>query len=212
MKNIFKNSLTFLLVLLSITAYSEKKDTKYYLSITHEVADYDNWKVVFDKFRTERTEAGIVDIFVKQNINNTNSITVFSRILDMTKAEQFMASNQLKDAMKNAGVVSNPEIIFYKSAEEYSTINKAALVTTITHSVNSYVNWERVYNSASKLRIDQGITDHLVLKSLANENMITIIGSSRSAAQFNTFMANPDLKKAMNEAGVTSKPELVVLL
>lgn len=212
MKTIIKFTLIIVMSMLTISTHAQKPSTKHYLSISHEVSDYNSWKVVFDKFNIDREEAGIIDLFVKKNINNTNSITVFSKITDLKKAQIFMSSPTLKEAMKNAGVTSPPIIVFYKSANEYDLINTSSLITTITHSVKDYSTWKNVYESAEQMRKQEGIIDHVVLKSLIDENVITILGSSTSADSFNKFMASPDLKTAMGKAGVTSKPEVKIIL
>jgi len=62
------------------------------------------------------------------------------------------------------------------------------------------------------MRKQEGIADNIVLKSLSDENVITILGSSTSAASFNEFISNQELKIAMEKAGVTSKPEIKILL
>ncbi|MDH5474573.1 MAG: hypothetical protein OEX22_02665 [Cyclobacteriaceae bacterium] len=109
-------------------------------------------------------------------------------------------------------MASAPEIAYYTAAKEYNAINTSALGTIITHSVKDYAAWMDIYESVEDLRINDGLIDHLILKSLSDENVVTVIGSSLSASNFNKFMANPDLKLAMEEAGVTSKPIVKILL
>jgi len=212
MKKITKITTLIVLSVLTVTACAQKPTTNYYISISHEVSDYDSWKNIFDKFNNDRMEAGIVDLFVKKNINNTNSVTVFSKVKDLNKAKAFMASATLQEAMKKAGVISAPVIVYYKSALEYEKIHSSSLVTTITHSVADFTAWKETYESAQEVRKNAEISDHLVLRSLSNENVITVLGTATSAAKFNEFMSNPDLKEIMEKAGVTSKPEVEVLL
>jgi len=212
MKTISKITTIIVLSMLILTACAQKPNTNYYLSISHEVSDYDSWKNIFDKFNNDRVEAGIVDLFVKKNINNTNSVTVFSKVKDLDKSKAFMSSAILQEAMKKAGVVSAPEIVYYKSALEYEEIHSASLVTTITHSVADFTAWKATYESAQEVRKYAEIVDHLVLRSLSGENVITVLGSATSAAKFNEFMSNPDLKDIMEKAGVTSKPKVDILL
>lgn len=208
-----KNSvLAIVLALLSITGFAQKGNSKTYLSISHEIADFSAWKPGFDDHISARKASGLNDIFVKQNINNTNSITAFFEVTDMKKAEAFLTDPKLKEAMEKAGVTSAPVITFYKAAVEFDAINTSALVTTVSHSVKDYSAWKAVYDTAGKMQKDAGVHDHLVLRSLGNENVITVLGTISSAAKFNEFMSNPDLKGAMEKAGVTSKPEVRILL
>lgn len=212
MKNSFKNFLSVTLGILAITACAQKVETKYYLSISHEIKDYPSWRAVFDELNPDRIKAGINDIFVKKDINNTNSVTIFSEVKNLDKSREFMSSNKLKLAMKRAGVISTPNITYYSSAEEYGLIDVNTLVTTITHSVSDFNSWKKVYKTAAVLRQNAGINDHLLLRSISDENVVTVLGTSSSAAKFNVFITDPNLKVKMEQAGVTSKPKVVVLL
>lgn len=210
--NTLKNRLLILvLALFSISIYAKGESGKIYLSISHEIADYSKWKPGFDAHQSARSESGLTDIFVLQDINNTNSITAFFEVTDMKKAEAFLADPKLKEAMEKAGVTSTPEIVFYTSATEFGAINTSSLITTVSHSVKDFKVWKAVYDGAGEVRKNGGVHDYLILRSLADENVITVLGSSSSALKFNTFMSNPDLKGAMEKAGVTSKPVVKVL-
>ncbi|MDH5474572.1 MAG: hypothetical protein OEX22_02660 [Cyclobacteriaceae bacterium] len=69
MKNLIKYTLIATMTLLSITSNAQTSKVKHYLSITHKVTEYTKWKLVFDETKSDRTEAGIEDIFVKKDIN-----------------------------------------------------------------------------------------------------------------------------------------------
>jgi hypothetical protein len=210
---ILKNSaLTIILTLFAISGFAQKGSEKIYLSVSHEVADYAKWKAGFDEHLSFRMEAGIKDIFVKRDINNTNSVTVFFEVNDLNKAKAFISSPNLKEAMTKSGVVTDPVIVFYESGTECVAINSSALVTTITHSIKDFSAWKLVYDAGEELRKNSGINDNVILRSLSDENRITVLGSSSSVAKFNEFMLNPDLKAAMEKAGVVSKPEVKILL
>ena len=212
MRNLKNSALIILLALLTISGFAQNGSGKIYLSISHEVADYTKWKAGFDEHISVRIEAGIKDVFVKRDIYNTNSVTVFFEVNDLNKAKAFISSPTLKEAMTKSGVVTAPVIVFYKSAAECAAINSSALVTTITHSVKDFSAWKLVYDAGEELRKNAGINDNVVLRSLSDENRITVLGSSSSAEKFNEFMLNPELKAAMEKAGVVSKPEVKILL
>ncbi len=50
-----------------------------------------------------------------------------------------------------------------------------------------------------------------MLQSLSDENLVTVIGFTNSAASFSKFTSDPNLKTAMEKAGVTSIPEIKIL-
>jgi len=213
MKILINSALIIILALLSISGFAQKNGSgKIYLSMSHEVADYTKWKAGFDEHISIRMEAGLKDIFAKRDINNTNSVTVFFEVNDLNKAKAFVSSPMLKEVMTKAGVVTAPVIVFYKSTAENAAINASALVNTITHSVKDYSAWKLEYDAGEELRKNAGIHDNVILRSLSDENSITVLGSSSSAAKLYEFMSNPDLKAAMEKAGVISKPEVKILL
>jgi hypothetical protein len=212
MKKLKNSALIVIFSLLSITGFAQNGSGKIYLSISHEVADYSKWKAGFDEHMSVRMEAGLKDIFVKRDINNTNSVTVFFEVNDLNKAKAFVSSPGLKEIMTKAGVVTEPVIAFYKSAFEFAAINPLALVDIITHSVKDFAAWKLGYDAGDEMRKNAGIQDNMILRSFSDENSITVLGSSTSAEKLFEFISNPDLKAAMEKAGVISKPEVKILL
>ncbi len=210
-KTTIKNfALLITLICFGISANAKEKNATIYLAISHQVSDFDKWKPGFDNDLKARKKAGLKDIFVKQDINNPNSITAFFEVTDMKKAEAFLANPKLKEAMEKAGVTSPPVITFYKSAADFGKIKPNALITMISHSVRDFNTWKTVYDSATDMRAKAGIQDYLVLRSLADENVVMAVGTASSIEAFGKFMANPNLKEAMEKAGATSQPVVSV--
>jgi len=199
------------LVCFGISAKATEKSGTIYLVISHEVLDFDQWKPGFDNDLSTRKKAGLKDIFVKQDINNPNAITALFEVKNMEKAEAFLANPALKEAMEKAGVSSTPVIVFHKSVAEFAKIKPKALITMISHSVRDFDTWKKEYDAAAEMRVSAGIQDYLVLRSLADENVVMAMGTASSAEAFGKFMANPKLKEAMEKAGATSKPEVSIL-
>ena len=200
------------LMMSALNVSAQSSSSKMFLSISHEIKNYDTWKVVYDKLEAQRKNAGILELFIKKDMNNSNSITVFAEVSNLEKAKAFMSSTSLKEAMKDAGVSSVPSIVFHKSTSAYGTINWSAVVITITHSVKDYSGWQEVYEFHEQVKKQHDIQDSLVLQSLPDENLVTVIGITKPATSSNKFTSNPDLKTTMEKTGVTSKPEIKVLL
>lgn len=209
MKKVSIIAVVLMMSMVSVSAQSSS--AKVFLSISHEIKNYDSWKAVYDKFEAQRKEAGITELFIKKDINNANSITVLAEVTNLEKAKAFMSSTTLKDGMQEAGVTSLPSIVFLKSILDFGALNKSALITTISHSVKDFSVWKEGYLTAEQLRKQNGILDYLVLQSLSDQNLVTVVGHTNSAATFTKFISNPDLKTAMEKAGVTSKPEIKIL-
>ncbi len=212
MRRITPKLVLAILAVLTVTLFAQGNTSgKHFLAISHEVADYDSWKVGFDAHVAARQASGLKDVFIKRDINNTNSVTGFFEVTDLEKAKAFLANPELKEAMKKAGVTSPPQIAFYKSATEFDAINSTPLVTILSHPVKDFSAWKAVYDSADELRKNAGITDDYVFTSLADENIVTVISIASSEAKFKEFIANPELKETMTAAGVTAKPEVRIM-
>lgn len=87
--------------------------------VTHKVKDWDAWKKTFDSHKQARVDAGLTDRAVSYSVGDTHTVTIVFAINDMTKAEAFMGSKDLKDKMQEAGVVGPPDIFFYNVVQKY---------------------------------------------------------------------------------------------
>jgi quinol monooxygenase YgiN len=74
----------------------------------HQVADYDAWRKVYDAF--DREALGVRTHGVYRSVEDPNDITVWHDFDDRATAESFMGSDDLRDAMTRAGVVSAPNL------------------------------------------------------------------------------------------------------
>jgi len=80
------------------------------LIIHHKVADFTTWKPVYDGHDAIRKGAGLTKGHVFRGVSDPNMVTIILEFADRAKAEAFSASDNLKNAMKAAGVVGKPEI------------------------------------------------------------------------------------------------------
>lgn len=83
-----------------------------HILIHHKVEDYGKWKPAFDKHASFRAENGSMGGKVFRNAENPNDLFVLLEINSIENAKKFTSSDSLREAMKNAGVVSIPEIYF----------------------------------------------------------------------------------------------------
>ena len=84
-----------------------------YVSVKHQVADYDTWKVAFDDHAAKRKEGGEISAVVLRKSGEPNMVSVMFKWESAEKAESFLGSDDLKEAMKQAGVISQPDIEIY---------------------------------------------------------------------------------------------------
>jgi hypothetical protein len=78
--------------------------------LTHKVASFPTWKQVFDSGAAIRANAGITIKGVYQSTEDENIVTIVSEFPDMDTAKAIFSNKELQDEMKQAGVISAPEI------------------------------------------------------------------------------------------------------
>ena len=80
--------------------------------VTMMVADYDQWRAVFESVEGLRQQYGVVSTQVFVNAENPNEVTVVGEWSDEARTRQFFASQELRDAMAQGGVQGPPQIKF----------------------------------------------------------------------------------------------------
>lgn len=92
--------------------------------VHHKVADYQNWRAVFDSALDFRQRGGERGCRVFRTAGNPNDLTLSFEWEDLGKAQGYMSSDELHNKTKQAGVVGAPEIHYL--AEMYSIHRSAA--------------------------------------------------------------------------------------
>lgn len=82
------------------------------LFVRHEVKNFDAWKKAYDEFDGERKTMGVTAHGVYQLDSDPNDVTVYHTFKNMDEARNFAHSDRLKEIMKGAGVVGNPDMWF----------------------------------------------------------------------------------------------------
>ena len=78
--------------------------------------DYAAWRKVFDDVTPTRTRFGCTGYKVFQSSSDPNEITVLTDWRNVDDAKAYATSPDLKDGMKNAGVISQPDVMFLAEA------------------------------------------------------------------------------------------------
>lgn len=82
--------------------------------VLHRVADYDAWRKVYDEFESGQAAGGVTREEVHQEPDDPNNVLVLHYFDSVEKAREFVASDDLKDAMKRAGVEGQPRVEVYE--------------------------------------------------------------------------------------------------
>ena len=78
------------------------------LIVQFPVADFDTWKAGFDNNEDQRVAAGILGHHINQAEDDPNSLSVYLAVADIDKARAFAGSDELKEVMKEVGVLGPP--------------------------------------------------------------------------------------------------------
>jgi len=80
--------------------------------IRHKVEDFDKWKPLYDDHRSAREAAGLKDLHLWRNEDDSNEVVLLFESSDAVKAKAFVNSPDLKEKMQAAGVQGPPDIAF----------------------------------------------------------------------------------------------------
>ena len=80
--------------------------------VRHTVSNYSVWRKLYDEFNAVQKAKGVKAQSVYQAADNPGDITVTHDFPDLETAQAFAKSDELKTAMRGAGVVGAPTIWF----------------------------------------------------------------------------------------------------
>lgn len=176
--------------------------------ISHRVDDVDRWKAGFDDHEPARRAAGILSHHINRAEDDQHLITVFLTLSDLDQAKTFAASPELGEVMQNVGVVSPPEIQWLQPLRHEVVSERQLPAFLLQHHVADVDTWLAGYDAASGLQQSAGIIGHGASRSLDDPTLIVVYHQAESFDALNSFLADPQLQTAMQEAGVTSEPEV----
>jgi hypothetical protein len=177
--------------------------------IKHDVADYNKWRTAYDAHDSIRMSFGISHFVIGRGMDNTNSIIVIDKMMDVNQAKKFSMLTSLKEAMKKAGVRNTPKFSFYEVIRnDDSKINlKDRLM--VTHRVKDFDAWLKVYDKEGiAKRMEEGLIDRGMARSVDDPNMVTLVFAISDLDRAKAIINLEEHKKLMKEAGVEGVPEL----
>ena len=86
----------------------------YYILITHKVADYVKWKVLFDGDRGNRGMFGISDIFVATQENDLTNVTTLFTTDNYELCKELFANEEIIAILRTGGVIGDINITYWQ--------------------------------------------------------------------------------------------------
>ncbi len=81
----------------------------------------------------------------------------------------------------------------------------------VHHKVEDYAKWRKVYDEMDGLRRSKGQISQQVFRTAADPNELVILMEWATTDQARAYAQAPELKQAMQQAGVISQPEVLIL-
>jgi quinol monooxygenase YgiN len=81
----------------------------------------------------------------------------------------------------------------------------------IQHKVKDFATWKKVFDSAAGMRTSSGELSTQIFRDASDPNSLTIINKWDSLENAQKFAHSPELRAAMEKAGVDGPPNVVFL-
>ncbi|RPI24891.1 MAG: hypothetical protein EHM57_02195 [Actinobacteria bacterium] len=82
--------------------------------IRHRVEDFDNWLARYDAAGELQQSGGIIGHAANRGLDDPSLVIVYHQAESFDTLRSFLRSDELRAAMKEAGIVSDPEVTFYR--------------------------------------------------------------------------------------------------
>lgn len=177
------------------------------LVVRHDVADYSAWRKAYDGFRDTQRKLGVTKQSVYQSVDNANDVTVLHGFRSEAAVKSFLASEKLKSAMQGGGVKGEPQIwVTVTTAGASGHPGKVRLY--VHHEVADYAAWRKGYDGFAPALHKAGVSAQGVLRTTANPNDVIVYHDFATTEAAKSFAASPELKTAMQNAGVKGQPQV----
>ena len=176
--------------------------------VRHPVADFDTWKAGFDADEGSRRGAGVLGHHLNRSQDDPNTVSVYMALSDLDRGKTFASSPDLKSKMEDLGVTGPPDFMWMTPVREAVVWDRELPAMVITHTVADFDAWLEGYNAADAIRASKGIVGHAANRSLDDPSLAVIYHQAETFEDLRSFLEDPDLQAAMQQAGATSKPDV----
>ena len=83
-----------------------------YLLVRLRVADYSNWKAIFDSHAGAQKRAGLRVTHIMRNADDPNEVVTLFEAETIAGAKGFVYSPEVPQSKQDSGVIDDPDIYF----------------------------------------------------------------------------------------------------
>ena len=87
--------------------------------VNHRVADFDTWVKIFEEHGVQRQQMGATASIVWQAADDPNNVFVLIKGVDPAKAIAFSQSADLKERMRQGGVLGQPSFTLLADGQKF---------------------------------------------------------------------------------------------
>ena len=173
-----------------------------------KVADFAKWVTSYESHDSTRLANGLHKYVVARGTEDSNMLLVAMIMDDVNKAKEFAGSKDLKDRMKESGVVGPPAVMdFLEAVMNDTTAIQATVRVMVRHKVKDWDAWKKSFDSHKQARMDAGLTDRVVGHTVGDTHNVSLVFAVSDMDKAKAFMNSDDLKNKMKEAGVEGAPD-----
>jgi len=184
------------------TVYSGKTAMR----ITHSVRDFSEWLKVYKEVSDSNS---LISLYVSPE--NPNLVTVYEFTSSHEEARKKFDSEQMRRTMKRAGVSSEPVITYFDIKYRRNASSKKMYRVEITHDVEDYDTWKKVFDTGEQRRINAGLELRGIFLDADNPTMVGVVLATDNVEKLREMMASEEFQKIKKEAGIASKEMILVL-
>jgi len=81
----------------------------------------------------------------------------------------------------------------------------------IRHKVADFAKWKPAYDAHAPTRQAAGLREERLLRGIDDPNEVVLLFAGDDLKKAQSFAASPDLREAMQKAGVIGKPDISFL-
>lgn len=176
------------------------------VAVTHSVRNYGSWLKVYSTVSNPESR-----ISVYASPDDPNLITVFELTKSHKDAKSAFASSELKKAMLEEGVTSEPVYRFYDIKYRASKKTDKIYRLAVSHSVTDYDIWKKAFDEDEPLRTEAGLELRAISTNADDPAIVNVMFATNDIDKAKDLINSDELKKKMSAAGVRTEPEFTVL-
>ncbi|MEO6730845.1 MAG: hypothetical protein ABIN01_06485 [Ferruginibacter sp.] len=174
--------------------------------VQHKVANFAKWKQGYESHDSTRLAYGLHNYIIGKALNDANNVVVILKMDDVNKAKVLTGTQDIKDRMKNEGVIGTPSFEYLEVVMNDTSKIEQATRLMIKHKVKNWDAWKTSFDKNKQARIDAGMIDRGIGYSIGNNQMVTLVFAITDMKKASAFLKSNDLKDKMANAGVDGPP------